>query len=608
MAQLAERGPDRSAVLADGPVALGHALLATTPEALVEAMPWHHTASGCTITADVRLDNRETLIAALAPEPAERVIGDGELIVLAYLRWGTDCLAHLLGDFAFILWDPRCKRLFAARDQVGMRQLAYHHAPGRLFAAATDAHALLRHPDVPHRVNRARVADYLEQLEAIDYVTTWFDGIVRLPPAHALVVEDAGLRLWRYWELTPEPLPAGSSDADYTAAFLETFTEAVRVRLRAPEGVLGAMLSGGMDSGSVAAIAARLLQQAGAPPLTTFSGVDVLPDCKESACIRDAAAHIPHIDSRMVSAADTATFCDKLLRLTEDESDPFDGHMVLIRAIDIAARKAGIKVMLDGVSGDTTLGTGDMVAYNVFKGRLRTAWAEAWLLEKTWGRKEAPAALAFLRALGRRLAPAWLRARRDKAWEAREAERAARESVVNDVLSAQVDMPARRRAFARHVAVQQGWGPASQAQRMLHPYAIAGRERYDRVAGALGIEPRDPFLDVRLLALTVSLPIEQLHGDGWPKLILRRAMAGLVPDSVRWKRGRDHVGWRFIDETIGKPMNMQADQTLAEVCRFEDSAPDGVLSALHCNTDRLVSERDLFYLKCWITRFKSVWD
>lgn len=608
MAQLAERGPDRSAVLADGPVALGHALLATTPEALVEAMPWRHADSGCVITADVRLDNRDDLIAALAPDLAQRVIGDGELIALAYLAWGTDCLDHLLGDFAFVLWDPRSQRLFAARDQVGMRQLAYHHAPGKLFAAATDAHALLCHPDVPHRVNRARVADFLEQLEAIDYVTTWFDGLVRLPPAHALVVDDTGLRVWRYWELTAHALPSGWTDADYAAAFLETFTEAVRVRLRAPEGALGAMLSGGMDSGSVAAIAARLLAEAGAPSLVTFSGVDVLPDCKESACIRDAAAHIPHLDPQMVSIAEVDAFRDDLLRLTRNESDPFDGHMVLIRAIYIAAHRAGIKVMLDGVSGDTTLGTGDIIAYNVAKGRWRAAWDEAWLLERIWGRKEAPAATAFGRAVWRRFCPQWIRARRDRAWQAREADLAARQSIVSDSLAARVDMPARRRAFARHVAVGQGWGADTQARRMLHPFAIAGRERYDRVAGALGIEPRDPFLDVRLLKLAVSLPVDQLHAGGWPKLILRRAMAGLLPDSVRWKQGRDHVGWRFIDEFLGNPLNFQGYDLPAELCKPADTTAEGEQFALHCNTDGLVSKRDLFYLNSWITRFKSIWD
>lgn len=102
LAALAARGPDGSRIAADGPLALGHALNATTPEARVEPMPLRHAASGCLISADVRLDNREELIAALGIDPSGRVIGDGELIIAAYLKWGIDCPTHLLGDFAFV--------------------------------------------------------------------------------------------------------------------------------------------------------------------------------------------------------------------------------------------------------------------------------------------------------------------------------------------------------------------------------------------------------------------------------------------------------------------------------------------------------------------------
>jgi asparagine synthase (glutamine-hydrolysing) len=603
LATLARRGPDGAALMADGPAALGHALLVTTPEALTEPMPFRHAPTGCVITADVRLDNRAELITALGIDAAGRVIGDGELTLLAYLRWGTDCLTQLLGDFAFALWDPRHQRLFVARDKVGMRQLIYHHTPGKLFACATDADALIRHRDVPHRINEARIADFIEQLEAIDFTSTFFDEVFRLPPAHALVVESGALRQWRYWALTPSPIIYRACDADYEAAFLDVFTEAVRARLRSPDPV-GSMLSGGMDSGSVTATAALLLREAGAPPLQTFSGVDDNPACKESACIHDAAGHIAHISPKVISLADSEMFREAIIRLTIDECDPFDGHMTLIRAIYHAARQAGIKVMLDGVSGDTTLGTGDIVAYHLGNGRLLTAWAEARGMERMWG-AEAPALTGFAKAVRRRLAPGWVRARRIAAWQAAEAAQAAEESLVSDALAARVDMPARRRAFAQHVAIDAGCDQASQVQRMLHPYAIAGRERYDRVAGAIGIEPRDPFLDVRLLEFVVSLPIEQLHGGGWPKLILRRAIGTMLPASVRWKRVRDHVGWRFTEVCIDDGLRELKETNSSQLRSYVKSAISRNESALRCNSDGVVSETDLLYLNFWMTRFKS---
>lgn len=604
LAGLAARGPDRTGTASDGPAALGHALNATTPEAVIEPAPLRHASTGCIVTADVRLDDRPALIAALGLQTAGRVIGDGELILAAYLRWGLDCPDRLLGDFAFVLWDPRRRRLFAARDKAGMRQLTYHMAPGRLFACATDPEALVRHPDVPRRIDEARVADFLEQFEAIDHTSTFFADVLRLPPAHALVVEGGTLRTWRYWQIAP---PAAQlrlgSDADYAAALRDVLGDAVRARLRSP-GPVGAMLSGGMDSGSVTAIAARQLHTDGAAPLPTFSAVDTDPACKESACVRASLAAIPHIAPHVVSLGEPERFRDEVIRLTRTEADPFDGHMAMIRAIYLEARRAGLKVMLDGVSGDTTLGTGDMVGHHLAHGRIAKAWAEARAQERNWG-DELGAARTFKAALKREMIPDAVRRWRRDRWERLQAAREAADSIVDPALAARIDLPARRRANALHVAQDPHCGPLAQAQRPLHPYAIVGRERYDRVAGALGIEPRDPFLDMRVIEFCLALPPDQLHAEGWPKMILRRAMAGMLPDAVRWKRGRDHVGWRFSEVCTPGGADTSAvslSAALGGYVSFEALCP---ANALQCSQGRVVTERDLGYLGAWITFVNS---
>jgi asparagine synthase (glutamine-hydrolysing) len=590
LAELAARGPDRSGIVFDGPAALGHALLATTPEALVEPMPLRHAESGCMIAADVRLDNRAELVAALGIAAAEQVIGDGALILAAYRKWGTDCPEHLLGDFAFVIWDARAQRLFAARDKVGMRQLIWHFADRRLFACATDATALLAHPEVPHRLNAARIADFLEQMEASDSTSTFFEGLYRLPPAHALAVENGAMRVWRYWQLTAPPILMLRRDEDYAEAFRDVFTEAVRARLRSPDPV-GAMLSGGIDSGSVVAVAAATLRDAGQPPLATFSAIDRDPDCRESAAVHDAVGFIPHLSPRLVSTADAGSFRDAVAQLTRAGSDPFDGHMAMIRALYVTAQSSGIKVMLDGVSGDTTLPTGDMVAYHLARGRIGAAWAEAKAQERFWS-GQLDASTAMRAALKRTLLPGWLRELRRRRWETVQAEQAARDSPVHPDLARRLDMPARRRANAGHLHVGTHCDQPSQALRMLHPYVIVGRERYDRVAAACGIEPRDPYLDVRLLEFCLTLPVEQIHGNGWPKLVLRRAMSRMLPESVCWKTGRDHVGWRFaeiIDETLG-------DESTEKNCRFPLSRfirPD-----MYSNI--VGSKSELKYLSNWL--------
>jgi asparagine synthase (glutamine-hydrolysing) len=600
LARLERRGPDGAAIHCDGAMALGHALLATTDEAAREPMPFLHQPSGCLITGDIRLDNREELIEWLS---CDRSAGDGELVLRAYHKGGSGCLARLLGDFAFAIWDPRDQRLFCARDRVGMRQLIYHHHEGRIFAFATEAMALLAHREVPNRVNEARIADFLEGFEAIDLVSTFHEGVLRLPPAHALSVEDGRLRLWRYWQLTAPGPVRRATNAEHEAAFRDVFTKAVRARLRAREPV-GAMLSGGMDSGSVVAIAARLLHEAGAPPLKTFSGVDHDPACPESSCIRDSAEHIAFIDPHFASLGDADAFRDAVARLTKEESDPFDGEMSIIRAVYLTARRAGVAVMLDGVAGDTSLSTGDMVAYHLRAGRVARAWREARALEAIWGAQDA-AVPAIARAAWRKLAPDWLLARRRRNWRRARELQEALESQVHPALAERIDMPARRRANRHHVTVGEDCRQATRAQRMLHPQLVAARERYDRVAGAIGIEPRDPYLDVRLLEFCLTLPAEQLQGEGWPKLIQRRAMAGLLPDSVRWKRGRHHVGARFIETCVDQSLenfDVAKHSNLGCYANLERA------SALQCSNVGVASQARLIYLDHWLKSLKPVRD
>lgn len=546
MTRLEARGPDGARIATSGPAALGCALLATTPEALVEPLPFEHGESGCLVTADARLDNRVQLMAALGLSETRRTIGDGELILLAYLKWGIDCPQHLLGDFAFALWDPRHRRLLCARDQLGVRQLLYHHQPDLLFAFATEAEALLAQRDVPERINEERIADFLEDLEAYDLTSTFYRDILRLPPAHALVVDPGGaMRMWRYWELQPPTRLTLGSDEAYAEAFLEVFTEAVGARLRAPAGKLGSMLSGGMDSGSVSAVAAGLLKQAGASPLPVFSATCDTTECAETRTIRMAQT-MDHLAPHDIAIEDFNVFADDLLRLSQGHGEPFDGHMVMLRAVYLAAHKAGVCVVLDGACGDTTLMADDMVAWRLRRGDFVGAWREAAGLRRFWG-PEYPPMHSFVAGARHVVVPAWLRMlRRNMMSQARQRQQDAA-SMVAPALAARIDMRARRAAHERHVALRLDGRCDDRRALVTHPYAVVARERYDRVAAPLAIEPRDPFLDRRVLDFCLSLPPDQVEWDGWPKIVLRRAMAGRLPDSVRWRTGKEHVGWRFDD-------------------------------------------------------------
>ena len=543
VAPLERRGPDGSHSWIEGPAGFGHALLATTPEALTEVLPLTDQQSGCTITADVRLDNRGELFAALGLAGEERVIGDGELILRSYLQWGEECVDHLLGDFAFAVWDPRSQQLFGARDHMGLRPFVYSFASDALFAFASEPSSILAHGDIPATINEGRIADYLDNLEGLDFTSTFYREIFRLPPAHCVTVGAQGLVLRRYWEVQPEPELELPDDEAYTKAFLEVFTEAVRCRLRSPSPV-GAMLSGGMDSSSVAAVAARLLAEERRGPLRTFSAIGPDPEsCDETRCIKASAA-LPGFDPTFIDHSKLDDLRDDLITLTEEQSEPFDGSIALIRAVYLAAHRADLKVVLDGVAGDIVLNPSNHIAELLRQGCVREAFKKAAERRHFYGGSHA-VWKAMLEAAWVAFAPTGLRRLR-RHWTQLRSHRAHCEGIVIDRgLAKRTRLSERRKRFHQQAPITSEAHRELRARALRHPHAVVGRERYVRVAAQLAIEPRDPFTDIRVIRFALSLPLNQLQADGWPKLIQRRAMDGLLPQGVVWRRGSSHLGPAF---------------------------------------------------------------
>jgi asparagine synthase (glutamine-hydrolysing) len=539
---LRPRGPEGCGVWIGKGAALGHTLLATTPEAMVESLPLRHSESGCTITADVRLDNREELTAKLKISAANG-IGDGELILLAYFTWGEDCADHLLGDFAFAIWDDRAQRLFCARDQMGMRQLTYCHLPGKAFIFATEPASVLRDPSVPQELNLGRIADFLDNLEHFDLSATFYAAVSRLPPAHSLVVDAAGLRLRKYWTLAARPALKLKSDEEYVDAFLDVFENAVRCRLRSP-GPVGSMLSGGIDSSSVTAVAAQVLAEEGRGPLLTFSGVGANTEtCPETRAIY-AAARIAGIEPHFISYADLDSYRADLIRLTKEQAEPFDGEMVMLRAIYLAAHRLGLKSVLDGVGGDIVFYSDSWAARLLRRGRPLQAWKEIRGERHFWGSTGGLLAGAAARAWIPRQARAL---RRQIAWRWRDW-LLGRSTLISADFATTSGLRQRRRHFRRDNSQFDRFDENERARRIENPRLFVGRERYDRVASSVAVEPRDPFIDLRVIDFCLSLPWEQLQSGGWPKLLLRRAMASKLPEEVRWRQGKEHLGSSFIHE------------------------------------------------------------
>src|SRR5690348_12800641 len=249
-------GPDAKQTWAEGPIGFGHTLLRTTWESAGECQP-ANLEQRFWITADVRLDCRAELEGKLnaAGQRVRRAAPDSELILAAYAAWGEACIQELRGDFAFAIWDARKKNLFCARDHFGLKPF-YYCDLGDLFLFSNTLQCLRLHPAVSDELNDAAVGDFLLFGLNYDQATTTFRDVRRLPRAHILSVCAQGLRAERYWFPPIDGRIRYRRPDEYIEHFRLLMQAAVADRVR--DSRVGILLSGGLDSSSIAATARDL--------------------------------------------------------------------------------------------------------------------------------------------------------------------------------------------------------------------------------------------------------------------------------------------------------------------------------------------------------------
>jgi asparagine synthase (glutamine-hydrolysing) len=257
------RGPDTKQIWLNGNVGFGHTLLKTTDESEHEIQPFT-LGDGVWIVADARVDAQQELMAELQakgqqiPSGATARITDVELILRSYRVWEEDCLDHLIGDFTFGIWDGPRKKLFCARDQSGIKCF-YYAQIGSCVIFSNSLGCIRQHPSVSNRLNDLAIADFLLFERNLDEDTTSFSDIQRLPPAHKAVWSSDVPRRTQYWTgPIDEPVFYKRAD-DYTDRFMELAKQAVGDRLRTRR--VGILMSGGMDSSTMAAVACEISRE-----------------------------------------------------------------------------------------------------------------------------------------------------------------------------------------------------------------------------------------------------------------------------------------------------------------------------------------------------------
>ena len=528
-------GPDGHGQWCGEAAGLGHLMLHVTPESLHERLPASLSAAPhLVITADARIDNRDELFDALGvPGPGREKTPDSSLILLAYERWGADCVKRLLGDFAFAIWDGRKRILFCARDLFGCKPFVYH-SDGKRFVFASDIKGVLARVESP-KLNLGLLAASLQfRTRYAEKQFTFFEDIVKLPPAHILVVDSSGLKLSRYWFPEDTPDVRFSSNGEYAEQMRLLFEEAVRCRFRSafPS---GSHLSGGLDSSAVTIMASRIAREHNRTvaafswsPATKIAAGTLTESARiDAVCLQEGlnCRHLPPTKESFFEAfrADITTQPTEML-----------AHELNVQK---EAQAMGLRCILSGWGGDEGV----------------TIHGVSYLAEFLAGRQWS----VFHEAVRRRLSLAdgkpLLAARKlgGIAWEI------ARAHLPDNVYLLTAPraylaylQPYIKREFASRYErqVQDFRGPAWRSwprfresvirrlefghiPKRIEDWAVSGASRH--------LEYRYPMLDQRLIEFFLGIPPAVSYCGGLKRGLFQAAFSTLLPSTINWQLAKD---------------------------------------------------------------------
>ncbi len=465
---------------------------------------------------------------------------DTETIVHAYEEWGAEAVAKLRGMFAFALWDAPRRRLLLARDRFGIKPLYYAQAKGRFAFASEITPLLTALPELPRCANQRALAQ-LFSLGFIPSPRTAFDGIHKLPAAHWLVIENGQTTLHRYWQLCYPPDGQHIRIDPNTAAeeFVNRLREAVAA-WRLSDVPVGSLLSGGVDSASLAA----LLTEISGGQIHTFTIGFTTATHDESALARETARALgSHHHELTFSPNDF----DRLPHITRHLEEPqCSATSVPIFMLYEACRAAGFKVILTGEGADELLG-----GYHWFEGdkRVRPLLALPRPLRALLARAPIPASPAARRVLAHGTSDS---IQRYQLWQ-----QVGSDQQVNALFTSP-PLPIRSLDGETIApgAKRSGGGPGGEALHPLDQFLYLESQtrmidfinfEVDRMSMANSVEARPPFLDHWLWEFCAALPPDSKLSPNGNKQLLRMGMANKLPAAVlrQPKRGlaTPHSAW-----------------------------------------------------------------
>ncbi len=577
---VAHRGPDGSGLHVEGNIGLGHRRLAIIDLSANAAQPMQHASAPVWITFNGAIFNYLELRRELEQLGAIfQSASDTEVLLNAYLAWGPACLERLNGMWSFAIHDRRDNTLFCARDRFGIKPLYYVDTASE-FALGSEIRQLL--PLLAERKADPGLVDDFLLCGLTDHSTrTFFRGIEKLAPGHFLRVDTVSgeFAIERYYRLVADKTAARADLANAPDRIRRLLDDAVRLRLRSDVRV-GTCLSGGLDSSSVAALAASAYRASSAP----FSAITALSEQASNNEEGYAAQVVQHCGLNWIRVQPSyADFSTTLRHLIDIQEEPFGGPSIMMQyAVMKAARESGIVVLLDGQGGDETLLGYDRYYAALLRDR-SLGWGFAARIAMLRAALSVNANLSLPRLLmlifG--MGSATLRGLAYR-WRAG--------------FLKNPGLPPALRRFAqstRDAAEMQALEIAETNLPMLLRFE-------DKNSSHFAIEARLPFLDHRFVEFTLGLPVRlKMHG-GWTKWLLRKAMTDMLPEAICWRRNK--IGFAAPDQLwLDRHLPQMREQVLRSA--LLERHVDRKVLARHFNRCGRAMRWRLFCVALWGEQF-----
>jgi len=450
--------------------------------------------------------------------------GDTEVLLHAYCEWGSACLDKLNGMWAFVIFDREKRKFFGSRDRFGIKPLYRYRGQDHVFFAS-EIKAILSSGHYSTTTNWSTVSKFLLQGHLNEEQETFYEGIEQVPPGTAFEFDlDGDRNEWRFWSL--ENIEE-SHISDPSSSFYEIFEDAVKLRMRS-DVPIGVCLSGGLDSTSIISVMAKLRKNhdpLSGKPLKAFSYIS--EEFDESAYIADTIRQTQAELNRLET--NPSELWNQLTRVLQYHDEPLHSATALIgfKLMELAADN-GVKVVLNGQGADETIGGYHSYFSNYWTSLLRSGRIGGTLSEiKAFCAEHGGDSRDFFLKTLRR----FYRSELGRIPAYRKIANFRKQKILSNDPLFSPDIIEHLRLSDR--------GYMNETLNTALRYSVEHRPLplylriEDRNSMAHSVEARLPFLDYRLVSLLWKLPSHWKMRGPWNKYILREAMRGHLPESVR---------------------------------------------------------------------------